>query len=322
MVLDAGSLVQSAADVAINIGIFVAVILIGIFAGYVIGALLAAIVRRIMRIKEIKEQIAGSEILSLSFWNKLTDAVSIYVKWLFVAVGLRAMLGWAATGEFGNESLFGLLLQYAQTFQDLMVNLGVFIIFSVVGIVVGAIVYKIIKATLDSMRVEEKLAKHGLQDALGGIGLTKVLAGIFMIYIIIVLMGSGIDAVAVRAGPEFSNISLVQMFKSLIELYPEFVLGGLIIIAGALIGDFLQEKIRKNKASIATESTGFIIKGMVIFFAIVLALPHFQIQENVDVLTDSFKIIVAGVAIGLAIAMGLGLSETFSHWGKKLEKKV
>ena len=322
MALEPNTLANNVMDLLVNVGIFVSVIIIGLLAGYLIGTLVAAIVKRTLNIRELKEQIAGSEILSLTFWGKVVTGVGVYIKWLFVAIGLKSMVQWAINEGVGSTSMFQILVDYAQSFQNLMVNLGTFLIFAVVGIVIGSIIYKIIKSALDSIRLEETIAKHGLHDALGGLQLSKVIAGIFMVYIIIVLMGTGIDTVAANSGPEFNEVRLVVMFRSLVNLYPEFVLGGLIIIAGALIGDFVETRVKKSKTSIASDSLAWILQAMVIFFAIVLALPHFQIRENVDILTDSFKIIVAGISIGLAIAMGLGLKDTFARWGKKVEKKI
>jgi hypothetical protein len=323
MVFDPNVLMNNFGDLLLNVGIFVAVILVGILLGYLIGALIASIVKRILGIRELKEQIASSEIISLSFWSKVINGIGVYIKWLFVSV----VLHYVVEGSLERGIWYAKLSQYTGTFQSFMGGLGVFILFGVVGIVIGAIVYKIIKAALDSVRVEERMAKHGLHDALGGLQLTKVVAGIFMIYVVIVFLATGIDAVARPIGQDQN--ALVLMFNnpdmpsnSLVELYPQFVLGGFIIMAGALVGDFIQDRIKESKTSLASDSVAWLVQAMVIFFAIVLALPHFQIRENVDILTDSFKIVVAGVSIGMAIAMGLGLKETFSHWGKKIEKKL
>lgn len=323
--VDIDALVVNAWELLKDAGIFIAVIVIGLLIGYVIGAIIAAIIKRILNIRELKEQIASSEILSLAFWGRLVAGVGIYIKWLLVAMGLRAAVGWAIAWSHEQEmvnvaNMFEILEGYAQAFQDIMFNVGILLSFTVAGVIVGAIVYKIIKAALDSIRVEERMAKHGLHDALGGLQLTKVIAGIFMIYVIIVLIGSGIDVVAGRSGEEFNEVRLVVMFRSLVELYPEFVLGGFIIIAGALAGDFMQEHIRRSKTSLASDSLGFLVQGIILFFAIILALPKFQIQDTI--LADSFKIVVAGLSIGLAIAMGLGLKDTFGKWGKKIEKKL
>lgn len=322
MVLNPDALVQGGLTLLYDIAIFVAVVIAGISAGYIVGYLVAAIIKRILQIREVKEQIAGSEIVSLAFWSKVLNGVGVYIKWLFISIGLRVSTQLAIQTGWGNTSMFGIFFEYARGFQDLMVDLGVLLMFTVVGVVVGAVVYKIIKSALDSVRVEERMAKHGLQDALGGLQLTKVVAGIFMIYVVLVLMGSGIDIVAERSGAGFNEVRLVVMFRELVRLYPDFVLGGFIIIGGAIIGDFMQDRIKQSKTSLASESVGFLVQGMVLFFAIVLALPHFQIKENVDILTDSFKIIVAGISIGLAIAMGLGLKDTFGKWGKKVGKKL
>ncbi len=316
MVLDPNFLLDNLGKLLINVGIFVAIVLVGILLGYFIGAIIAAIVKRVLNIRELKEQIASSEIISLSFWNRVITAIGVYIKWLFVSV----VLNYVVESSLDRGLWYLKLSQYTNTFQNFMGGLGVFILFAVVGIVVGAIVYKIIKAALDTLRIEERMVKHGLHDALGGLQLTKVISGIFMIYIVIVFLGSGVDAVATPIGQEGNR--LVVMFHYLIWLYPEFVLGSFIIIAGAIIGDFIENRIKASRASLASDNLAWLVQAMVIFFAIVLALPHFQIRENVDVLTDSFKIIVAGVSIGLAIAMGLGLKDAFAHWGKKLEKRI
>lgn len=316
MAFDPNLLMGSMTDLLVDVGIFVAIILIGILLGYLIGALIAYLFKKVLNMQELKEQIASSEVITLAFWGKTVSGVCIYIKWLLVSIVLNYSVEVSAERGLWYAKLSG----YTTMFQSLMGGLGIFLLFAVVGIVIGAIVYKMIKEGLDSVHVEESMAKHGLHDALGGLQLTRVLGGIFMIYIVIVFLASGIDAVATPLGQESNR--LVVMFHYLVWLYPEFVLGGLIIIIGAIVGDFLQDRMRESKSPIASESAAWLIQGIVIFFAIVLALPHFQIKENVDVLTDSFKIIVAGISIGLAIAMGLGLKDTFGHWGKKIEKKL
>lgn len=316
--------------------IFVIVILVGILLGYLLGAIISAVIRKILNVRELKEQIAGSEILSLAFWGKLTTGISVYVKWLFVSVVLHYVIlsscGSLCISENAvasniREIWFQKLSEYTYLFQNVMGGLGVFLLFAVVGMVIGAIVYKIIRAALESIRIEERMAKHGLSDALGGLQLGKVISGIFMIYVVIIFLATGIDAVAKPIGQEQNT--LVLMFNnpddipnSLVELYPDFVLGGFILIGGALVGDFVQDKVRKSKSSLATDTVAWLIQGMIIFFAVVIALPHFQIEKNVDILTDSFKIIVTGISLGLAIAMGLGLKDMFTHLGKRVEKKL
>jgi len=322
MALDPNVIGSNLFNLLFEVGAFVLVVIVGLLLGYIIGWLVSFVISRILSIKELKEQIASSEILSLALWGKVISGTAVYIKWLFVSIGLKAIVEWASKSLAGNTAMYGILTGYADTFQVLMINLGMILVFGVLGIVIGAVIYRMIKAVSDSLRVEERMIKHGLHDALGGMQLTKVIAGIFMIYVVLVLLGSGIDSVAVRSGPEFSEVRLVVMFRALVALYPEFVLGALIIIAGALLGDFLQDRITESKAPVASGGIAWVVQALVIFFAIVLALPHFQIKENVDILTDSFKIIVAGISIGLAIAMGLGFKDLFSQWGKKIEKNL
>lgn len=302
------------------------VILAGLVVGYLVGTIFAAIIRKILNLKEIKQEVASSEIISLSFWTKLAKGVSVYIKWLFIAVVLNIIVRAAAESSWTN-SIIKALRGYTVVFESVLVAIGEFLLFAIAGIIVGSIVCRIIKATLDSVRVDERMAKYGLDDALGHISLGKIIATMFLLYIVIVFIATGIDAVAtnVKVSTGFINISdvpLVQVFKDLVVLFPDFVLGALIIIAGAIVGDLLKDRISTMEYTWADDMLGLGIQALVIFFAVVIALPHFQIRENTDILVDSFKLLVAGVSIGIAIAMGLGMQETFSKIGKKIEKRI
>jgi hypothetical protein len=312
----------------IDVGILVLVLLIGLLLGYLVGSLIAAIFRRVLNIRELKEQIAESGIISLGFWNNLVRWVGTYIKVLFVALLLNYVVRVSAMSAWYTE-----LSKYTEIFQSIMGGIGVFLVFAIVGTVIAAIIYRVIKGILEAARVEEKMAKHGMSGALGGLSLTKVIAGIFAAYIIIVFLAQGVTAGAaamVTAQPAsetgtviISTIStpLQDMFDGLVKLYPQFVLGLLVIIIGALVGDFVQEQFNKSKSTLLTGTMAGAAKALIIFFAVVIALPKFTFVET-TILEDSFKIIVAGLSIGLAIAMGLGLKDMFSDLGKKMEKKL
>jgi|GEM_PF-1274055 len=313
--------------VGIEIAIFVAIILLGVLLGYIIGAVIAAIIKRILAMREIKEWIAGSDILSLNFWNKLVSGIGTYAKVLFMGVVLNATWRALGMGMIGYHDIATI----TGTVQNILLGVGILVLFAVVGIMIGAVIYKIIKGFLDSIRVEERLAKHGLADALGGLKVTRVIAGIVMVYVFILALATGIDlimfflasgadAISLQIGEIVMQNQLVVMFHSLVTWYPQFVLGGLILIVGAIAGDFLEEQIKKSKTALATDGVAWGVKALTLFVAVVLALPKFTLDPAI--LEDSFKIIVAGVSIGLAISMGLGLKDSFANIGKKYEKRI
>ena len=64
---------------------------------------------------------------------------------------------------------------------------------------------------------------------------------------------------------------------------------------------------------------------IIIFMGVVLALPKlFNVDDpqvfamSLSLLVDSFKLIIAGVSIGLAIALGLGLKDSIARASEKI----
>ncbi len=63
------------------------------------------------------------------------------------------------------------------------------------------------------------------------------------------------------------------------------------------------------------------MESVIVFFGAVIALPHFGVT-NISILEDSFRILMAGVSLALAIAAGLGLKDFIGKVAQKYEKEV
>ena len=76
------------------------------------------------------------------------------------------------------------------------------------------------------------------------------------------------------------------------------------LIEGVIFADFVRRQIKKEIFPF-NETIGELIYGTIIFFAIVMALPEFGL-ENTNLLEDSFKYIVLGISVGISLAIGIG----------------
>jgi len=326
-------LTAGATALGVNSLVTLVVLLAGLLVGYVLGMIVGGIVSRILSVRELKEQIAESDILSLKMWGGIVKTVATYVKFLVLAVVLHISVSSAVAMNKTLTTISG----YTYLLQVMMGAIGVFLTFAIAGIIIGVVLYRILNSILLSLRIDERLAKHGLADALGGLSMSSVLSGIFMVYLVLVFLAQGMNAAetvisssSVAKAPEegvtvVSTVSgpLIDMFNNLMRLYPSFILGGLIIIAGAVVADFVSTHVSKSKSILADEFIAQLARGLILFFAVMIALPRFQIpQEDISIVADSFKIIVAGISIGLAIAIGLGMKEVMADIGKKIEKKL
>ena len=164
------------------------------------------------------------------------------------------------------------------------------------GWVIGKISEIIVRKILVASQVDEWIKKKRLKESLFNINLAHV-GGLLVKYYIIVVF---LKEASVRAGLTF----LADMFDALLTAIPDIIIGASIIIVGLLFADFIRKKIKKALIPF-NENVAEVTYGIIIFFAIVMALPKFGIT-NTSLIEDSFKYIILGVSVGISIAIGIG----------------
>jgi len=86
------------------------------------------------------------------------------------------------------------------------------------------------------------------------------------------------------------------------------------------IHNYTGDRIKQRKVNYA-ETFALCVESVIVFFGAVIALPHFGVT-NVSILEDSFKILMIGVSLALAIAAGLGLKDFVGKMAQKHEKEI
>ncbi len=102
------------------------------------------------------------------------------------------------------------------------------------------------------------------------------------------------------------GLDQVNVFLNQVILYiPQVIAAILILVVGIVVGD-MAEKIVKASAGVSrvapgrSELLGSVAKWAIVVFAVFAALSQLGVAE------DLIKIVVAGVTLALAIAVGLG----------------
>lgn len=262
--------------------------------GYVIGYVISHIVWRILNIGELHKAATRYGAMTTKLWSSVTNFVTRYLKW-YVALAILT------TTE----------VEIVKEVYTLMGDLFWLIILTVIGISLGGVVFKIIKEALIHIGLEDELKRYNIAEALGGIRLSGILAGIAKWYIIVIFMAQGISKLPLE--------TLTLFMNNLVTYIPNAIMGVMILIVALLISNFATQRIRKREIEFS-EILALGVEIIIMFFAAVLALPKFGI-ENVSVLEDSFKILAVGVSIGLALALGLGLKDPISRIGSQIEQK-
>jgi len=166
----------------------------------------------------------------------------------------------------------------------------------IAGWFIAKISEKIIYKLLTTMQVDEWIEHNKLKKTLFNINFSSLLSVVFKYYIILVF----IKEAALRADLS----ALAELFNVFLNAIPDIVTGVIIMILALILADFLKNKVRESRFPF-NETIAGIIYGLVIFFALVMALPKFGFT-NTSLLEDSFKYLVLGVGVGIAIAIGIG----------------
>jgi len=267
---------------------------VALIAGYLLGYFISKVIERLLKITELQKTLVKYGAVTTHLWESIVSFVSQYIKWLILVFIVNVMF----IENLMINSLFNFLF-----------NILGFVIFVVLGLLIGGVLYKIAKDTLVAIGLEAELEKHKVADTLGGLPLSSILAGILKWYVVIIFVKQGVEL-----------LQLPTLSDAMNQLYlyiPQAILGVLILLATLIIADLASSNVKK-KGYAFSDLIGLGVEVVILFFGVILALPRLLgVQDpegrvfiqSLSVMTDSFKFLMIGVAAGIAIAVGLGLKD-------------
>jgi len=277
-------------------GTAIVVAILFLFA-YVIGSVIAEALRRILKSNRIEDIVIKNGIMRSKAWEDTIKFLMFYVTW-YTVISILTLTG--------SPLITGIL-------YPLMNNLSGFLLLVLTGLIVGSMISKFIRDMSMDFGWEDKLVKYGLADALGDISITSLLTGFVKWYIVLLFVNQGIN--------QFENMTVLSKFiNDLMDYIPQAILGSVVMIVALMIADYTGDRIKQRKLGFA-ETLAFCVESIIVFFGAVIALPHFGVT-NVSILEDSFKILMIGVSLALAIAAGLGLKDFVGRVAQKQEKEM
>ena len=114
---------------------------------------------------------------------------------------------------------------------------------------------------------------------------------------------------------DFLNILTLTVFFTNILNFVTKLLGGIVILAiGYTIAGYIQKQVLETKSNYAE-----ILSQVIFLFTLVLTISMaFQVVGiPTNLLNGIILLLVGGMSLGLAIALGLGLRDTIAKWAKK-----
>lgn len=197
-----------------------------------------------------------------------------------------------------------------EAFRDMMMRMAVFLpkllalmSFIVLGILVAMMTRSVLHHLLRAARIDGLSERWGLQASLAKAGIKQPFSQVvgrlafWTVFVIFVFMG--VDALGLP--------TTADLMGQLLGYLPSVIAAGLLILVGALLGNFLAEAtlIATVNAQIqeARLIAGLVRWGIFLFTA---AMVLTQLGIAKEIVVAAFTIVFGGVVLAVAIAVGLG----------------
>ncbi len=186
------------------------------------------------------------------------------------------------------------------------------VIIVLVGWLLSLVIEKIVRKSLKELNFMKWEKKEEISKALFGIKLSDLITFAVKWYIVILFIS--------EAATEVNLQFVSSIIQSVLLMVPNWILGTFFMVVSLIIANKVSSAVEKSKflfGKIGARAIYFVI----VYFALVLSLPKFGF-ENISILTDTFIIIVAGVSLGGALAIGIGFGAALKDPAQKMIKDL
>jgi small-conductance mechanosensitive channel len=191
-----------------------------------------------------------------------------------------------------------------ETFGAFLPRIGAAIALLVVGYLIAWVVSRILSRTLEAVGFDELAARIGAGNELARIGVpsaSKLVAGAVRFAIIVIAIIAAVSSLGLSA----LNASL----NAAILFLPKLLAAGLLLLAGLVLARMVRDRVDRATARMDLAGPlGTLAETAVIAIFVATALS--QLSVPLAILTLIVAILVGAVALGAALAFGLGSRET------------
>ncbi|RLG17828.1 hypothetical protein DRN63_02520 [Nanoarchaeota archaeon] len=197
------------------------------------------------------------------------------------------------------------------TIVDVIIKAVAFLIILLIGYLVAKIVEGLVAKLLMGWGLDKKLQNLGVKKIVGT-SPTRVIAKIFEYYVLLITLENAFFYVNITP--------LYEFFHTIVLLVPHWVLGAIIILIGFIVAKWADKAIKESRMMFSEFISG-IAWLLIMYITVIFALPKFGFTD-VSILQDILRIILWGISIGTALAIGIGFGTALQPTAKKILKKL
>ncbi|MFH1240204.1 MAG: hypothetical protein V1672_03225 [Candidatus Diapherotrites archaeon] len=212
-------------------------------------------------------------------------------------------MGWNGLYTLGNMTI------------QLAIAVVVILAFFVVGYAVALAINWLIVRALEFKHItlEERIKKRGLEKALMGFSITKLITLFVKVYVVFAFLGAAADILA---------INFISRVVSAFLTYLPSLAQGVAIVAGTMlvatyVGNHITADRNMRFGNYIAAGFKIALTYVALLMALPLVLPNVSVDPLMSILSYLMLVLVVGVGLAVGLAVGLGLKEPIAKAAMK-----
>ena len=186
------------------------------------------------------------------------------------------------------------------------------IIVLIIGYFVALGVGHAVKVLLEKAGLDGYLERSKFAKGVGHFNLSRILGEVTKWYIFLIFIQSGVDLL--RLG------TLSSLLNEFVRWLPNVIVAAIIVIFGVALAHFVSMKIEEHTKTKGVRFFSKLIKIVIYYVVLVISLE--QIGVEASILENTFLILIGALAVGIAVALGIGLGKAMQPEGKEIVKDL
>ena len=190
------------------------------------------------------------------------------------------------------------------------------LILIIIGFFIAWILGHAVKVLLEKLKLDERAKKAKIIKAAGHIHLPAVFGEITKWYVFIIFLQAAVDLLHLG--------TLSDLLTLFVLWLPNVIAAVLVILFGLIVAHYVEIVIKEHTKMKGIGLLTSLIKAVIIIIILVVALS--QIGIDVSIIENTFLILIGGLSLGIALAIGLGFGLAnkggSKEWFKNLKKNL
>ena len=197
-------------------------------------------------------------------------------------------------------------------FINILPGIVAAIIILIIGYFISLGLGHLVRIILEKAGLNKYSETHKMAGIVGHIRLSHLFGEIIKWYVFVVFISAAVGVLNLG--------QLSTILNEFVLWLPNVIVAAIIIIFGIALAHFVSMKIEEHTEMKGTRFLVKIFKIVLIYIVAVIALN--QIGVDVGILENTFLILIGALAVGIAVALGIGLGKSFGPQGKNIIKDL